>query len=169
MEFQVHRRPPPRAPPPLKRLEAPRLLASLALAPLLAPLNALPDEEGRLAEGLALGCEALGDAAGRLAEGVPVEGRAPAVAGEGRAPVLPVEGPAPPALQPRACWLAAEAEAEGVPLLLSRLWSGCHFVPALDDDARAPVALAEVDLEVLTLAFRLTFTFLSMSMFTSLW
>ena len=86
---------------------------------------------------------------------------------DGRAPAVAVEGPVPPELQPRACWLLAEADAEGVPLLLSRLWSGCHFVPALDDDARAPVALAEVDLEVLTLAFRLTLTFLSMSTFTS--
>ena len=54
-----------------------------------------------------------------------------------------------------------------MPLLLSRLWSGCHFCGALEGDARAPVALAEVDLEVLTLAFRLMLTLLSMSMFTS--
>ena len=141
----------------------PRLLAALALAPLLAPLNALPDEEARLAEGLALG-DALGrlglaEGAGREGEGVPVEGRAPAVAVEGRAPVLPVKGPVPPELQPRACLLLAEADAVGVPLLLSRLWSGCHFFCPLVED--------EVDLEVLTLAFRLTLTFLSMSISTS--
>jgi hypothetical protein len=151
-----------------------------ALEPLLTPLNALPDEEGRLTEGLDLGCEALGDglgrltlgdAVGRLADGVPVagraptlpvegrvpvvpvEGRAPAVPAEGRAPTLPVEGPAPPELQPRASELRAVFAALGEPLLLSRLWSGCHFVCALVDDARAPEAL--VDRALLTLAFRL--------------
>ena len=150
----------------------PRLLAALALAPLLAPLKALPDEEARLAEGLALDGEALGEGLGRLAlaegagregEGVPVDGRAPAVPVEGRAPTPPVEGPVPPELQPRACWLLAEADAEEVPLLLSRLWSGCHFVCALDDDARAPVAL---ELR-LTLEFRLTFLLTSTSISTS--
>jgi len=57
------------------------------LDPLLAPLNALPDEEGRLA----LDCDALGDGEGREAEAEPVEGRAPAVPVEGRAPAPPVE------------------------------------------------------------------------------
>ena len=87
----VHRRPPPPPPrpppPPELRLEDPRLLASRVPAPLLAPPKALPDEADRLAEGLALDCEALGDGLGRLAlgdavgllaEGVPVVGRAPA-------------------------------------------------------------------------------------------
>jgi len=69
LEFQGYRRPPllrpplePPLEPPLLRLEEPRLLAALALAPLLAPLNALPEEEG-----LALACEALGDGLERLA------------------------------------------------------------------------------------------------------
>jgi hypothetical protein len=93
------------------------LLEALALAPLLAPPNALPDEAERLAEGLALDCEALGDAVDRFApppqvevvpapvppvEGrvaaVPVEGRAEAVPVAGRAPALAVEGEAPPEL-----------------------------------------------------------------------
>jgi len=95
---------------------------------LLAPLNALPDEEARLPEGVVLDCEALGDGLGRLAlaegagrdcEGAPVEGRAPALPVEGRAPAVAVEGPVPPELQPRACLLLVEAE--GVPLLLKRL------------------------------------------------
>ena len=86
MEFLVHRRPPPLEPPLLERLEEPRLLESPALAPLPDLLNALLDGEERLAEELALGCEALGeglgrlalgDAVGLLAEGVPVVGRAP--------------------------------------------------------------------------------------------
>jgi len=114
------------------------------------PPNALPDEEGPLAEGLDLGCETLGDglgrltlgdAVGRLAEGVPVEGRAPAVPVEGRAPTLPVEGLAPPEPHPRASVLRAELAAVGEPLLLSRLWSGCHFFCAVVDDGLAPVAL----------------------------
>lgn len=85
------------------RLEEPRLLESRALAPLLEPLNALPEEEDRLGEALEFPCEELGrvceapalgdglgrlglaDGVGRLAEDVPVEGRAAA---------LPVEGPA---------------------------------------------------------------------------
>jgi hypothetical protein len=179
LEFRVHRRPPPPPPPPLRpplleRLEAPRLLASLARAPLLAPLNALPDEEARLAEGLAWDRDALEDGLGRLAlaegegreaEAVPVDGRAPALPVEGRALAVALEGPAPPELQPRACWLLADAE--GVPLLLSRLWSGCHFCGAPEEDALAPVALAEADLEVLTLAFLLTFTLLLTLTFTS--
>ena len=119
-------------------------------------------------------CEALGDGLARLAlaegegreaEAEPVDGRAPAVPVEGRALAPPLEGPAPPEPQPRACLLATEVE--GLPLLLNRLWSGCHF-------CGAPVALvrfALVEREVLTLALRLklllTFTFLSMSMFTS--
>ena len=170
-----HRPPPPPLKPPLLRLEAPRLLELRALAPLLAPLNALPDEEGRLAEGLDLDCEALGDglgrlalgdAVGRLADGVPVEGRAaalpvegraPAVPVEGRAPAvaggrtgaptLPVEGPAPPEPQPRASAAAGRVAALGEPLLLSRLWSGCHFCRAaawagFPGRAVAPVAAA---------------------------
>ena len=72
---------------------------------------------------------------------VPVEGRAAAVPVEGRAPTLPVEGPAPPEPQPRASVLRAEAEAPGDPLLLSRLWSGCHFFCPLVDDGLAPAAL----------------------------
>ena len=106
---------------------------------------------------------------GRLAEAVPVEGRAAAVPVEGRAALLPVEGvgrgavagcvegPAPPEPQPRASVLRAEFAAVGEPLLLSRLWSGCHFCP-LVDVGRAPVP-------VLMLVFRLTF--LSMSTSTS--
>ena len=91
------------------------------MGPLLAPLNALPDEEAGRPEGVALDCEALGDGLGRLApaegagregEGVPVEGRAAAVG---------VVGLVPPELQPRACLLPAEVAAEGVPLLLRRL------------------------------------------------
>ena len=114
------------------------MLISRAPAPLLVPPNALPDEEGRLVEGLDRVFEAPGEeperlapveAVGRLAEGVPVEGRAPAVPVEGRAPTLPVEGPAPPEPQPRACELRAEFAAAGEPLLLRRLWSGCHFCP----------------------------------------
>ena len=139
----------------LARLEEPRLLEACALGPLLAPLNGLPDEEERLAEGLDLDCEALGDGLGRLALGdvvgrlaegvpvegralavpvegrvpeVPVEGRAPAAPVEGRAPTLPVEGLAPAEPQPRASGLRAEFAAAGEPLLLSRFWSGCHFV-----------------------------------------
>jgi hypothetical protein len=113
-----------------------------------------------------------------LAEGEPVEGRTPTLPVEGRAPAVPVEGLAPPVEglappdpQPLASWLRAEFEALGPPLLLRRLWSGCHFFCALVDDARAP--LAEVDRALLTFPFRLTFelrlTFLSMSMSTSPW
>jgi hypothetical protein len=119
------------------------LLEARSLAPLLAPLNALPDEEGRLAEGLERDGEALGDELGRLAFGdavdllagaapvegrapaLPVEGRAVAVPVEGRAPTLPVEGLAPPEPYPRAS--ALRVEALGDPLLFNRLWSGCHF------------------------------------------
>ena len=174
--------PPPLRPPlepPVLRLELPRLLAALALEPLLAPLNALPDEEPRLAEGLALACEGLGDgrerpalgaAVGRLAEGVPVEGRAaavpvegraaavplegraPTVPVEGRAPTLPVEEPAPPDPQPRASALRAVLAAVGEPLLPRRLWSGCHLVWPLAEPAWP-------DRAVLALAFRLALTF----------
>ena len=101
MEFQVHRRPPPLLRPPLEpplleRLEAPRLLEALAPAPLLAPLKALPDEEVRLAEGLAFACEelALGDELGRLALAEGVGREAEAVPVDGRPPALPVEGAA---------------------------------------------------------------------------
>jgi len=170
----------------LARLEEPRLLEACALGPLLAPLNGLPDEEERLAEGLDLDCEALGDGlgrlalgdvVGRLAEGVPVEGRAlavpvegrvPEVPVEGRAPAAPVEGPAPPELQPRASALRAEVEAVGEPLLAIRLWSGCHFVWPLVDDGRAPVALVWPAVVFrLTLTFWLTLTFRLTSMSTS--
>ena len=167
MEFRVHLRPklrppPPLCPPLLKRLEEPRLLAEPPREPLLAPLKALPDEEPRLAEGLALDCEALGrlapaEAAEREDEGVPVDGRAAAP---------PDERPAPPESQPRACLLAADVD--GVPLLLSRLWSGCHFCLVPDEEARAPelltlaLRLTLLLTLLLTLTFRLTFTFTSL-------
>jgi len=96
---------------------------------------------------------ALGDGLGRLALAEGAGREAAAVPVDGRAPTPPVEGPAPPELQPRACLLAAEADAEGVPLLLSRLWSGCHFFCPLVEDA--------VDRVLLTLLFRLTLTFRS--------
>ena len=79
-----------------------------------------------------------------------MDGRAPAVPVEGRALAPPLEGPAPPEPQPRACLLAADVE--GLPLLLSRLWSGCHFCCALV----ALVRFALVEREVLMLALRLT-------------
>jgi hypothetical protein len=62
--LRLQLRPPP--PPPPKRLEEPRLLAALVLAPLLAPPKALPDEEPRLAEEV----DALGEALGRLVPAV---------------------------------------------------------------------------------------------------
>ena len=89
------------------RLAEPRLLSAFALEPPLAPPNALPEEEERLAEGLAFACEepgfaceelALDDGLGRLAE-EPVDGRAPALPeeGEARFAVLACgEGPLPP-------------------------------------------------------------------------
>lgn len=169
----------------------PRLLALRALAPLLAPLNALPPPpppEDRLTDGDADGADrealgdglgrlTLGDALGRLADGVPVEGRPPApvdgraaavpaeglaaaVPAEGRAPEFPVEGraPAPPAPQPRASVLRAEVAALGEPLLLRRLWSGCHFFcPAVAPEPRFELTL------VFRLKLLLTLTF------TSLW
>lgn len=140
------------------------MLASLALAPLLAPPKALPGEEARLAEGAALDGDALGDGPGRLAlvEGAGREAEPAPV--DGRAPAPPVEGPAPPELQPRASLLLAEADAEGVPLLLSRPWSGCHFFCPLVDDAVGRVLLTL--LFRLTLEFRSMLTFRSMSMFT---
>ena len=100
------------------------------------------------------------DGAGRLADGVPVEGRAPAAPVEGRA-LLPVEGRAPPEPQPRASELRAEAAAVGEPLLLNRLWSGCHFFwPEAEDRA---VELALVFLLPSRFTFRLTFLSTSMS------
>jgi hypothetical protein len=110
-----------------------------------------------------LDCETLGDGLGRLAPGEgegreaeaePVDGRAPAVPAEGRALAPPLEGPAPPEPQPRACLLAADVE--GLPLLLNRLWSGCHFCWALV----VLVRFALEEPEVLTLALRLTLTLL---------
>jgi len=119
--------------------------------------NALLDGEERLAEGLDRAWEALGDglgrlvlgeAVGRLAVGVPVEGRAAALPPEGRAAAVPVagraaglpveavgravvlgwvEGRAPLELQPRASAVLADAAAVGLPLVLTRFWSGCHF------------------------------------------
>ena len=161
----------------------PRLLELRALAPLLMPPYALPEEDGRLDEEPARLGEALGegdereaegagrdapvDAVGRLADGVPpegraaavpVEGRAPAVPVEGRAPVLPVEGRVPPEPQPRASELRAEVAAVGEPLLARRLWSGCHFF-------WPPVDYARLPWPPLRLTF--LFTFLSTSMSTS--
>ena len=84
----------------------PRLLKLRADEPLLTPLNALPDEGERLADGLrgdwgllVDGAERLtvGDAAGRLPAAGPVEGRAPTLPVEGWAVTLPVEGRAPTA------------------------------------------------------------------------
>src|SRR6185503_12112800 len=91
----------------------------------------------------------------------PVEGREPTlpVEADGRVPAVGwVEARAPPELQPRASAVRAEAAALGAPLERTRLWSGCHFfcVPAW-------AALARV----LTLALRLTLTFLLTSMSTS--
>ena len=143
--------------PVLERLEAPRLLAALALAPLLAPLKALPDEEARLAEA----GDALGAGLGRLA---PAEGAGRAagtVLAEGRALPLAAERPLGPESQPRACWLATEVDAAGVPLRLRRLWSGCHFCWAPVEETRAPAVV------VLTLAFRFTLTVRSISISTS--
>ena len=70
--------------------------------------------------------EVVGEGPGRLAlvDGV---GRG---AAEGRAAAVPAGDPELGGLQPRACRLFTEAEAEGVPLLLNRLGSGCHFCPA---------------------------------------
>src|SRR5262249_6332383 len=150
-------RPPPRPPrlpplkPPLLRLELPRLLELRAAEPLLlAPPNALPEDDGRLPDPppdrfwklLVVGAGRLpapapveGRAAvfpveGRFAaapvEGLlptaPVEGRAAAFPVEGRDPTAPVEGLAPLEPQPRASRVLAEA-----PLLFLRFWSGCHF------------------------------------------
>jgi len=133
LESQDYRRPPPPPPPllppplkpPLLRLEAPRLLEPRTLAPLLVPLKALPDEEGRLTEGLEEGLALVArhsgmDLGGSRWEmpsaGWPTlgsgEGRVPACGGrlrasssgrgpwaaapvEGRAAAAPVEGRAP--------------------------------------------------------------------------
>ena len=110
------------------------------------PLNALPDELGRDWETLgdALGRLALGGTAGRLpADGLaagraapapaPVVGRlklegAGVVVGRVKLEVVAGRVVAPgcaPEPQPRACALVADVLA---PDLLSRLWSGCHFV-----------------------------------------
>ena len=87
--------------------------------------------EGRAAalpvEGPAAAFPVEGRAPALPVEGMPVEGRAPAVPVEGRAPALPVEVPAPPEPQPRESIVRAEFAVLGAPLLLSRLWSGCHF------------------------------------------
>ncbi len=98
----------------------------------------------------------MGDALGRLADGVPVEGRSLAVPEERRVPTLAVEGAArlavlgcvearaePPELQPRASLELAEAAAVGVPLLLTRLWSGCQRLePVAAAVAPAPLPWA---------------------------
>jgi len=116
---------------------------------LLVPLNALPDEDERLAEGLALDWNvlvgaaerlAVGDAAGRLPPAVPVEGRAPAFA-----------PPAWPEPQPRASRVLAEPPA---PLVRIRFWSGCHFCAGCWLGLAPPVALPGL----FTLAFRELFT-----------
>ena len=101
----------------------------------------LGDAVGRLADGVPVeGRAAAPPVEGRVAA-VPVEGRAPAVPVEGRAPALPVEGLAPPEPQPRASVLRAEFAAVGEPLLLSRLWSGCHLFCPLVAEERALLAL----------------------------
>ena len=142
-----------------------------------------PDDAGRLKEELGAGrvvglgagrevfCDALGrltfgDAPSRLADGVPVEGLAPTVPVEGRVLAVPVEGRALtlpvlgagrvaaavlPDPHPRAWVVAARP---GVPDLLSRLESGCHFC-----DGRWPR---------LMLTSPPMLTFRSMSMFTLL-
>jgi len=131
------------------------LLKLRALDPLPPPLKALLRDGlglARLTEGLALGLGLLteGDAAGLLTEGdalgravgvAPVLGRAAPspVPVEGRAPIdgVPVLGRLPPEPQPRASMVPADAAAPGEPLLLRRLWSGCHFFGAEVFDARA--------------------------------
>ena len=155
------------------------------------PPNALPEDDrlgealgeadGREPEAEGVGRDAPVEGAGRLAEGVPVEGRAPtapvegrpaavpvegrpaAVPVDGRALLLPVEGRAPVEPQPRAAVPRADAEALGEPLLLNRLWSGCHFF--WPDAVDRAVVLALVFLLPSRLTLRLTF--LSMSMSTS--
>jgi hypothetical protein len=145
---------------------------------LLKPPKALPEAEGRLAEGAGRFAEAPGDALGRLApwevdgrlaDGVPVDGRAPTLPGEaaGRAAAPGwVKGRAPPELQPRASEVRAEAAAPEDPLVRSRLWSGCHFFCVVDGRAPACVVRAVLPARsVFLLTFR--FTFLSTSTSTS--
>ena len=135
--------------------------AALGVAAARFALEAPPDQFplGLPAEGRAAALPVAGLAPALLVGGraatLPVEGRAPTLPVEGLAPALPVEGRAPPDPQPRASAVRAVFAAVGEPLLLSRLWSGCHFFCA-------PVALvwpAAVVRAVLTLAFRLTLTF----------
>ncbi len=94
--------------------------------------------EVRLGETLDFACEEVGlacvalalrDGLGRLADEAPADGRLPALTVDGAARFAAlgwVETLAEPELHPRACWLPAEADAEGLPLLLTRLWSGCQ-------------------------------------------
>ena len=92
-----------------------------------------------------------------------MEGRALALPVEGRAPALPVEGLAPPPPQPRASVPRAVLAALGEPLLLRRLWSGCHFCCAPVALVLRPVLAPVLRLTVLfwlKLLFTFTFTFL---------
>jgi hypothetical protein len=86
------------------------------------------------------------------------------VPADGLAPPPPGERPALPESQPLACLLATDVE--GVPLLLNRLWSGCHFC-RVPEVLTLAFRLTLLLMLLLTLAFRLISTFLSMSMSTS--
>ena len=63
---------------------------------------------------------------GRLGQQIPVEGRAPACR-RGTRSALPVEGPAPAGTLAPGLLAGGRVWTLGVPLLLMRLWSGCHF------------------------------------------
>ena len=58
------------------------------------------------------------------------------------------------------------ADVDGLPLLLIRDWSGCHFCCALAEEALAPEALADEDRFTLALWFTLAFLFTLTLLFT---